>query len=66
MGPCQCDACQTRYRARYGRPVPAAADHVGFAFIKIQSMEDTTYECGPCHGSTCTKWSSPCPPADRI
>jgi hypothetical protein len=26
MGPCQCDACQARYRARYRRDVPATAD----------------------------------------
>ena len=26
MGPCRCDACQTRYRARYRRDVPATAD----------------------------------------
>ena len=26
MGPCQCDACQARYRARFGRGVPPTAD----------------------------------------
>ena len=26
MGPCRCDACQARYRARYRRDVPATAD----------------------------------------
>jgi hypothetical protein len=26
MGPCQCDACQVRFRARYRRDVPATAD----------------------------------------
>jgi Hypothetical glycosyl hydrolase 6 len=26
MGPCHCDACQTRYRARFNRPVPSTAD----------------------------------------
>jgi hypothetical protein len=26
MGPCQCGACQARYRARYRRDVPATAD----------------------------------------
>jgi hypothetical protein len=26
MGPCQCGACQARYRERYGRNVPASAD----------------------------------------
>ncbi len=32
-GPCQCQACQTRYRARYGRPVPASADADYRAFM---------------------------------
>jgi hypothetical protein len=26
MGPCQCDACQARFRARHGRAIPASAD----------------------------------------
>ena len=26
MGPCQCDACRVRYRARYGRDLPSAPD----------------------------------------
>jgi Hypothetical glycosyl hydrolase 6 len=26
MGPCQCDACRSRFRARYGRDLPKAAD----------------------------------------
>jgi Hypothetical glycosyl hydrolase 6 len=26
MGPCQCDACQVRYRARFGKSIPATAD----------------------------------------
>ena len=39
MGPCQCDACQTRYRARYGRPVPAAADADYQAFMSDSSRE---------------------------
>ena len=25
MGPCQCDSCKTRFRARYGRPLPATS-----------------------------------------
>jgi putative glycosyl hydrolase-like family 6 (GHL6) protein len=38
-GPCQCQACQTRYRARYGRPVPAAADADYRAFMADSSRE---------------------------
>ena len=26
MGPCQCEACQVRFRARYGRALPAVAE----------------------------------------
>ena len=39
MGPCHCEACQTRYRARYGRPVPAAADADYRAFMADSSRE---------------------------
>ena len=39
MGPCQCDACQVRYRARYGRAVPAAADADYRAFMADSSRE---------------------------
>ncbi|MGH9372279.1 MAG: hypothetical protein ACRD15_12170 [Vicinamibacterales bacterium] len=39
MGPCQCDACQIRYRARYGRPVPATADADYRAFMADSSRE---------------------------
>jgi hypothetical protein len=38
-GPCQCQACQTRYRARYGRAVPAAADTDYRAFMADSSRE---------------------------
>jgi hypothetical protein len=38
-GPCHCDACQTRYRARYGRAVPAAADADYRAFMAESSRE---------------------------
>jgi hypothetical protein len=38
-GPCHCDACQTRYRARYGRPVPSAADADYRAFMAESSRE---------------------------
>ncbi len=39
MGPCQCDACQTRYRARHGRAVPATADADYRAFMAESSRE---------------------------
>ena len=39
MGPCQCDACQARHRARYGRPVPATADADYRAFMAESSRE---------------------------
>jgi Hypothetical glycosyl hydrolase 6 len=39
MGPCQCDACQARYRARFGRNVPAAADADYAAFMADSSRE---------------------------
>jgi hypothetical protein len=38
-GPCHCQACQTRYRARFGRPVPAAADADYRAFMSDSSRE---------------------------
>lgn len=39
MGPCQCDACQVRYRARYGRAVPADADADYRAFMAASARE---------------------------
>jgi hypothetical protein len=39
MGPCQCDACQARYRTRYGRDVPATADADYRAFMADSSRE---------------------------
>jgi putative glycosyl hydrolase-like family 6 (GHL6) protein len=39
MGPCRCDACQRRYRARYGRDVPATADADYRAFMNESSRE---------------------------
>jgi Hypothetical glycosyl hydrolase 6 len=39
MGPCHCDACQVRYRARYGRPVPASADADYRQFMADSSRE---------------------------
>ncbi len=38
-GPCHCQACQTRYRARYGRPLPAAADADYRSFMAASSRE---------------------------
>jgi hypothetical protein len=39
MGPCHCDACQARFRARYGRAIPAAADAEYRAFMADSSRE---------------------------
>ena len=39
MGPCQCNACQTRYRARYGRAVPAESDADYRTFMAESSRE---------------------------
>ncbi len=39
MGPCHCDACQARYRARFGRSVPAAADADYRTFMADASRE---------------------------
>jgi hypothetical protein len=39
MGPCQCGACQARYRRRFGRDVPSAADADYRAFMADSSRE---------------------------
>ena len=39
MGPCRCDGCQRRYRAKYGRDVPATADADYRAFMNESSRE---------------------------
>lgn len=39
MGPCRCDACLTRFRARYGREVPAEADADYRAFMADSARE---------------------------
>ena len=39
MGPCQCDACQARYRRRFNRAVPATADADYRAFMADSSRE---------------------------
>lgn len=39
MGPCRCDACQRRYRARFNRDVPATADADYRAFMNDSSRE---------------------------
>ncbi|MGH9371186.1 MAG: hypothetical protein ACRD15_06610, partial [Vicinamibacterales bacterium] len=49
MGPCHCDACQVRYRARYGRPLPAAADADYRAFMADSSREVAAAIAGLIH-----------------
>jgi hypothetical protein len=39
MAPCQCEACQLRYRRRFNRPVPATADADYRAFMEDSSRE---------------------------
>jgi hypothetical protein len=39
MGPCTCDACRTRFRARTGRDVPAQADAEYRAFMADSARE---------------------------
>lgn len=39
MGPCQCDACKARYRARYGRDLPTAPDADYRAFMADSSRD---------------------------
>ena len=39
MGPCQCDACRTRYQARYGRGLPSTADADYRAFMTDSARE---------------------------
>jgi hypothetical protein len=39
MGPCQCDACRVRYRARFGRELPATADADYRAFMADSARE---------------------------
>lgn len=40
MGPCQCDACKTRFQARYGRPLPATmGDEAYGAFMAASARE---------------------------
>src|SRR5687767_13101911 len=48
-GPCHCEACQTRYRARYGRPVPGAADADYRAFMTESSREVAATIAGLIH-----------------
>jgi hypothetical protein len=48
-GPCHCDACQTRYRARYGRPVPATPDADYRAFLAESSREVAATIAGLIH-----------------
>ena len=39
LGPCHCDACQTKYQARFGRRVPASPDADYRAFMADSSRE---------------------------
>ena len=39
MGPCHCEACQARFRARYGRALPAVADADYRSFMADGSRE---------------------------
>jgi Hypothetical glycosyl hydrolase 6 len=39
MGPCQCEACQSRYRAKHGREVPRVADEDYRRFMTESSRE---------------------------
>jgi hypothetical protein len=39
MGPCHCESCQARFRARYGRPVPATADEEYREFMSGSARE---------------------------
>jgi Hypothetical glycosyl hydrolase 6 len=48
-GPCQCQACQMRYRARHGRPVPAAADADYRAFMADSSRQVAATIAGLIH-----------------
>ncbi len=40
MGPCQCDACRTRFAARYGRPLPAASGDADYAAFMSESARE--------------------------
>jgi hypothetical protein len=40
LGPCQCEACQTKFRARYGRPLPTTTGDPDYrAFMNDSSRE---------------------------
>ena len=39
MGPCRCDECQARFRARHGRPLPATADGDYREFMAASARE---------------------------
>ena len=40
MGPCQCDACRTRFQARYGRALPAAGGDSDYAAFMSESARE--------------------------
>jgi len=50
MGPCHCDACQARYRLRYGRAVPTTADADYRAFMAESSREVAAAIAAVIHG----------------
>jgi hypothetical protein len=39
MGPCQCAACHERFKARYGRPLPAVSDADHREFMAVSARE---------------------------
>jgi hypothetical protein len=40
MGPCQCDACRTRFQAKYGRPLPASGGDRDYAAFTSESARE--------------------------
>jgi hypothetical protein len=50
MGPCQCDACKTRFQARYNRPLPATARDADYgAFLTASAHEVAAMIAGLIH-----------------
>ena len=49
MGPCRCEGCLTRFRARYGRDVPAEADADYRAFMADSAREVAASIAGLIH-----------------
>lgn len=40
LGPCQCDACRTKFRARHGRDLPAADDDAEYSAFMAESARE--------------------------